>query len=89
MLLVRQVLFVSASTTTAEDTALNTKQHRLNTDDDIELILEPDSEDQIPVTTLRVTSITDTQQERTASHIPPHGVQTIRIKIQSRHKGVA
>lgn len=42
MLLVQQVLFVSAPTTTAEDTALNTKQQRLNRDDNIELMLEPD-----------------------------------------------
>jgi len=89
MLLVRQVLFVLVSTTTAEDTALNMKQQRLIRDNDIELILEPDFKDQISMTTLRVTCITDTQQERTASHIPPQGVQTIRIKRQSRYEGVA
>jgi len=52
MLLVQQVLFVSVSTTTAEDTALNMKQQRLNKGDDIELILKPDYENQISVTTL-------------------------------------
>lgn len=89
MLLVQQVLFVLASTTTTEDTALNTIQQRLNKHDDIELILKPDSENQISVTKLRVTCITDTQQERTASHIPSKRVHTSRIKRQSRCKGVA
>jgi hypothetical protein len=88
MLLVQFVLFVLVSTTITEDTALNTIQYRLNKEDDTELILEPDSENQISVTKLRVTCRTVMQQERIASHIPSKGVHTIRIKRQSRCKGV-
>ena len=84
MLSVQQVLFVLAYTTTAEDTNLNTMQQRLNKDDDIELILKPDSEDQLSVTKLKVTCITDTQQERTASRIPSKGVHIYLLTPWSR-----
>lgn len=45
MLLVLQVVFVLAST----DTALSTKQQRLNKDDDTKFIFEPDSEGHVSV----------------------------------------